>query len=145
MNNKHAVKMFPTLSVFFFHLNHLLFCKNNRRNTWRVVWNNRLHSGRSSFRVDNDISETLFCEASFEFLCPFLGNKKIPFRIANFRWVWETFIWVTRLYIALFIMDVHYKTLFSISGFNPYTYTLFSIQSCLLDKECKAFQFSTHQ
>ena len=52
---------------------------------------------------------------------------------------------MTSLYIVLFIMDVHYKTLLSISVFNPYTYTLFSIESCLLDNKCKAFQFSNQE
>ena len=40
-------------------------------------------------------------------------------------------------------MDVHYKTLLSISVFNPYT--LFYIQSCLLDNESKVFQFSNQE
>ena len=64
-----------TLTAFLVYFSHLLFSQNNGRNTWRVVWNNRLHSGRSRFRVDNKIVKTLFYEASFEFLCPFLGDK----------------------------------------------------------------------
>ena len=80
---------------------------------------------------------------ALSFYVHFWETKHLFFRIANFRWVWEIFIWVTSFYIALFIMDVHYKTLLSISFFNPYT--LFYIQSCLLDNECKAFQFSNQE
>ena len=47
---------------------------------------------------------------ALSFYFHFWETKHLFFRIANFRWVWEIFISVTSFYIALFIMDVHYKS-----------------------------------